>query len=412
MNDADLMTEGFKRASDQLRRAATPDGFVASAYERENYRRIWARDGVITLLAALNLKDDELTKSALATLRTLARYRGPHGEIPSNVDAVQGRVSYGGTAGRVDADLWFVIGCHRYWQVTQDNSFLEEFLPSLQKVEFLLGAWEFNNKGLVYVPETGDWADEYLQHGYVLYDQLLYWRALRGLSEIHEAMRGSASNLLQDKIDSLVGRIKANYWFNHDCDVNKAGVYHPVMFEKGCKVAENRETYWLPYFSPTGYGYRFDAMANVLVSLLGIATKEQQEKVDDYINSNIVADKLKLLPAFSPVIKEIDKDWEELQSTFIYTFRNKPYEYQNGGLWPMITGFYVANLAQRGKTDRAKEYLEAIHQANKLGEEGDQWGFYEFINGKTLKPGGMRAQTWSAAAAVMGKLALDGKNIL
>jgi hypothetical protein len=33
-------------------------------------------------------------------------------------------------------------------------------MPVIEKVAFLLGAWEFNNRGLLYVPATGDWADE------------------------------------------------------------------------------------------------------------------------------------------------------------------------------------------------------------------------------------------------------------
>ena len=35
----------------------------------------------------------------------------------SNVDIRSGRVSYGGMTCRVDADLWFVIGCGEYWNV-------------------------------------------------------------------------------------------------------------------------------------------------------------------------------------------------------------------------------------------------------------------------------------------------------
>jgi hypothetical protein len=40
-------------------------------------------------------------------------------------------------------------------------------------------AWEFNNKGLLYVPLSGNWADEYITDGYVLYDQLLRVWALK-----------------------------------------------------------------------------------------------------------------------------------------------------------------------------------------------------------------------------------------
>jgi GH15 family glucan-1,4-alpha-glucosidase len=411
VRDDELFEGGFARAVENLRSALTPEGFVASTTDHNNYQRVWGRDGVIVSLAALLLEDEELRAGVLATLRTLMHNQGPHGEIPSNVDTSSGNVSYGGTAGRVDADLWFLIGCHRYWQETKDSHFLDEFMPSLKKVEFLLGAWEFNRKGLLYVPETGDWADEYLQHGYVLYDQLLYWRALKGLSEMYEANEGIDVSFIREKVNRLAELIKVNYWLNGGCDPEVGGVYHPVIYQKGCDMSSERKgEYWLPYFSPTGYGYRFDAMANTLVSLFGLAREEQQAQVDGFISKLVDDNEIRLLPAFAPVIQEIDEDWKELQATFSYTFRNKPYEYHNGGLWPLVTGFYVVDLAGRGLERKAKDYLKAIHQANYLGQD-EEWGFHEFINGKSFEPQGTRHQTWSAGAVVMGQLALEGKKL-
>ena len=58
-------------------------------------------------------------------------------------------------------------------KLTNDISFAEEKLPQLKKCLSLLDSWEFNNRGFVYVPRSGDWADEYILEGYVLYDQLL-----------------------------------------------------------------------------------------------------------------------------------------------------------------------------------------------------------------------------------------------
>ena len=164
----------YAQANALLHRCLTVDGFLASPSKQDNYRRIWARDGVIISLAALMTEDIELTRACKSTLSTLARYQGPYGVIPSNVDTVTERVSYGGTTGRVDASLWFIIGCTEYWLATGDDDFIAELLPVLEKTRFLLGAWEFNNRGLIYVPQAGDWADEYLHSGYVLYDQLLY----------------------------------------------------------------------------------------------------------------------------------------------------------------------------------------------------------------------------------------------
>lgn len=123
--DVPAADEGYRRAVALLRKISTPDGFLAAPTEKANYRRVWSRDGVIIGLAALLSEDDELIESFERPLCTLARHQGPRGEIPSNVDTVGGRVSYGGTTGRVDADLWFIVGCVEYWSATGDESFLE-----------------------------------------------------------------------------------------------------------------------------------------------------------------------------------------------------------------------------------------------------------------------------------------------
>jgi glycogen debranching enzyme len=93
-----------------MKQCTTAHGFLASPTDSDNYRRIWGRDGIIIGLAALMTGADEMIAALARTLGTLAEHQGPHGEIPSNVDWRSGRVSYGGMTGRVDADLWFVIG--------------------------------------------------------------------------------------------------------------------------------------------------------------------------------------------------------------------------------------------------------------------------------------------------------------
>lgn len=403
--------EGYNKAVSLLHECVTQDGFVASPCNRDNYRRVWARDGVILSLAALLTHDDELISAARQTFETLAAHQGPHGEIPSNVDTGAQRVSYGGTTGRVDADLWFIIGCGEYWLATGDDAFLENLLPALEKVRFLLGAWEFNDRGLLYIPLTGDWADEYLHNGYVLSDQLLYLQAQRTFAQLHAMVHGSSDHVLLEKISRLYHLIRANYWF--DSDDLRGDTYHEVLYEKGRAAASPHcaEQYWMPFFSPAGYGYRFDALANVLVSLLDVADEDQRNRVDKFIAAEIIHKELPLLPAFHPVIEPVDKDWEELQMMFSYTFKNKPYEYHNGGLWPMVTGFYVADLARRNKLKEARACQQAIHQANALTMEGKAWGFPEFVHGKTLSPGGTQQQGWSAAAAIIGHHAIEGQAV-
>jgi hypothetical protein len=408
MNDEAIMQEGYEEAVALIRACSTADGFVASPTDSHNYRRIWGRDGAIMSLAALLTEEESLIETARSTLETLAEYQGPHGEIPSNVDPVADRISYGGTTGRVDADLWFIIACGEYWSATRDEVFLEKLLPNIEKVRFLLGAWQFNNRGLIYIPVTGDWADEYLHHGYVLYDQLLYLQAQRTMGRLHQEVHGSRDHALQEKISRLCHLIRGNYWF--DDDTMSEDAYHEVLFRKGLEAATHcKDRYWMPAFSPSGYGYRFDGFANVLVSLLDVADDEQRKKVDTYVTNELINDELPLLPAFHPVIKPVDEDWEDLQVMFSYSFKNKPYEFHNGGLWPMVTGFYVADLAKRDQLDEARHYLRAVHQANALEMDGEAWGFPEFVHGQKLTPGGTRKQGWSAAGAIIGHHALEGR---
>ncbi len=409
---ADLFGMGYTKAVELLEACASSDGFLATPTDKANYRRIWGRDGCITGLAALLSGDHGLVDCCRQTLLTLARHQGNHGEIPSNVDPSTDRVSYGGTAGRVDSDLWFVIGCGAFWRKTQDKEFLHHVLEPLEKVRFLLGAWEFNDRGLLYVPPTGDWADEYVHHGYVLYDQLLYLQALRELAAIHKSLHETEDHRLQDKIARLTHLIRTNYWFA-DGDEVPEDVYHEVLYEKGRSAAScrcDRAAYWMPFFSPTGYGYRFDAFANVLIALIGLGDSSQNDAVDRFLDG-IVPEEMRVVPAFYPVITPTDEAWHELQISFSYTFKNAPHEYHNGGLWPMVTGFYVAGLAAQGKDDRARAYLEGIHLANRQEMDGASWSFPEYLHGEKLTPGGSSSMAWSAAAAIIGARHIAGERI-
>lgn len=410
--DEKLCEEGYQRALSLMQECCAEHGFLATPTERDNYRRIWSRDSAIIGLAALASEEEDLIDCCRRSLETLTSYQGPHGEIPSNVDPNTKRVSYGGTAGRVDADLWFVIACGAYWRATKDEDFLQEMLEPLEKVRFLLGTWEFNARGLLYIPPTGDWADEYLQSGYVLYDQLLYLQAQREYCVMHREVHDSADHELDDRVARLKHLIRANYWFPAEQDDAPDDVYHEVLYQQGRKAAPHRGgAYWMPFFTPFGYGYRFDAMANALVMLLDVADEDQCGIVDDYIAEEIVHKEMMLLPAFDPVITPKDEEWDDLQTTYSHTFKNSPYEYHNGGLWPLVTGFYAASLAKRGRIELAKRYLTGIHAANRLSSNGDEWSFSEFIHGKNHTPGGTGPMGWSAAAAVIAQRCVDGKEL-
>jgi hypothetical protein len=228
---------------------------------------------------------------------------------------------------------------------------------------------------------------------------------------IHTHVHGSTDHEIKRRISQLKHLVWDNYWFDEDSRVPD-DVYHEILYKKGQKAAACcKNQHWLPFFSPYGYGYRFDGFANVMASLLDVSDDRRRDKIDAYITQLAENFRICLLPAFHPVITPVDDDWQELHITFSYTFKNKPYEYHNGGLWPMITGFYVADLARRAKTEAARRYLSGIHSANASEMDGQVWSFPEYMNGKDFSPGGTRNQCWSAAGAIIGHQTLNGKKV-
>ena len=119
----------YDKAIELLHKVSSSEGFLASAQNISNYKRVWARDGVICGLAALASGDKELIETFRRTLETLADNQHYNGTIPSNVmtneEGVE--VSYGGLAGRVDAVTWFIIGICQYAFYTKDYSFVKKY---------------------------------------------------------------------------------------------------------------------------------------------------------------------------------------------------------------------------------------------------------------------------------------------
>lgn len=373
----------YEKSISLLHKVASPNGFLASAEATTNYKRVWARDGVICGLAALASGDQALIQTFRATLETLAAHQHALGTIPSNVACSPegNEVSYGGLAGRVDAHTWFVIGICQYAFIQNDRAFFEQYQPHIEKALALLDAWEFNNKHLVYVPLSGNWADEYLTDGYVLYDQLLRVWALRCT---HHFTQNEAMNTKQQQI---VAQLLANYFPD-----NIAEKFHPKAY------AELEFQAYAPCsFSPSGYKTPFDAFANSLLVLLNIASNEFDQHVIEYSLQLAQSTKMGLLPAFWPPVFESEEYWSLLKNNCKYEFRNYPYEFHNAGSWPMVNGFFGCALVAKNRKKEAQELLEQIHQANAVQD----FSFYENFNTQTAAPNGVAYCAWSAAAAVL-----------
>lgn len=383
-----MNTTTYHKAMALLKRVSTPHGFMASAEATSNYQRVWARDGVICGLAALASGDKALIETFEKTVATLATYQHEMGTIPSNVwiKGSEVEVSYGGLAGRVDAVSWFVIGVCQLAIYKNDEKIITHYKSHIEKCLHLLNAWEYNNKDLVYVPLSGNWADEYITDGYVLYDQLLRLWALRSYNFFKK------NEVVSDKILRITNQICANFLPHSTAEKFHERAYSKLYFQEYIPCA----------FSPAGYKNQYDAFANALLVLLDIGPENVHDSICTYAIKIAADTHLKLVPAFWPPIFENDFDWHLLKDNCKYEFRNYPYEFHNGGSWPMVNGFVGLSLLKKNKTIATK-LAKYINEANAVAD----YSFYENFNTQTQAPNGVAFCAWSAAATVLLEQAIQ-----
>ena len=390
-----MMHSSYKKAKELLLKARSEKGFLASAENITNYKRIWARDGVICGLAALLDGDAELIQTLKNTLQTLAKHQYELGQIPSNVyfkATNEVELSFGGLAGRVDTISWFIIGVCNYVWTTKDDDFLSEVFPNIEKGLKLLEAWEFNNSDLLYVPRSGNWADEYITEGHTFYDQVLRLWALRCVQKLRPSAR------LTTKIERITEKLNGNYR-----KTNYQTPFHPKAYHQLEDIS-----YWMASVNPSGYQTMFDAFGNSIAQLLQLGDATFQKRVTQYAENLRESLPLKLVPAFWKPIKETDDDWKLLVNNCKYEFRNFPYEFHNGGTWQMVNGFYGMSLVCQNYVENPKQVLKAIQRLN--AEE--DYGFYENFNTKTQQAIGVPQCTWSAAGELLLEQYINGKRLL
>lgn len=373
----------YNKSIELLQKVASSEGFLASAQNTSNYKRVWARDGVICGLAALASGDEKLIHTFKRTIETLAENQHYVGTIPSNVlcSENQKEISYGGLAGRVDAVTWFIIGVCQYAYHQKEPEFVSKYALQIDKCLDLLNAWEFNIKHLIYVPLSGNWADEYITDGYVLYDQLLRVWALRSYNYFVK------SELITSKITSIIEQIEANFFPNSTEEKYHERAYNEVVFND-----------YLPCsFSPSGYKTQFDAFANSLLIMLNIGSNDLHQKCIEYAFNLASSKPLGLVPAFYPPVLEGDEHWGLLKNNCKYEFRNYPNEFHNGGSWCMVNGFFGLALISKSENEKATKLLDNINNANAIND----FSFFENFNTATQEPNGVAYCAWSAAAAIL-----------
>jgi hypothetical protein len=144
---------------------------------------------------------------------------------------------------------------------------------------------------------------------------------------------------------------------------------------------------------------KFDLLGNSLAIITGLASKEKQKEIINWVNQQV--DVLKgngdlavdLPPNFFPFIREGELEWRPRYKDF-----NLPGEYHNGGIWPFISAFYIVALVAAGYKNEAEKQLLELTRIVRLSKNQElDFGFNEWIKAQDGKPKGQDWQSWSAA---------------
>ncbi|HET7608328.1 MAG TPA: glycoside hydrolase 100 family protein [Gammaproteobacteria bacterium] len=378
--DSKLLATCRSRAVELLRNNSTPAGVLAAAptarATERGYTAIFGRDAAICALGMAVSGDRALERASVAGLETLAQYQAPNGQIPKFVTPDRREADFW-YLGCIDATLWWLIAlalldgplAHRGFKPGLLRRYRRQVALALQ----WLGAQEHQRFYLLQQNEASDWADIMPRSGFVLYTNALWYRVKRlfGLPNIAETRQS----------------------FN--------GLFHPfsarifeyrrgrLLNEYVLKRARNRDLY-LSFVNFSFFGDEGDVFGNVLAVLCGALSKGAARRTLDALLELGVHDPYPVRAVVRPIRKQ-----SALWRPYMARHRqNSAWQYHNGGVWPVVGGFFIAALARCGRTQQAREELVKLARACEL----DDWAFAEWLHGRSAVPRGMAGQSWNAAA--------------
>jgi hypothetical protein len=329
------------------------------------YPEPYTRDLLISVLGIAVSKNTALLDSMRRVLDTLAENQSAKGQIPSLVHDKH-------NLGSSDTTPLFLMGTGIFRKVLKDPFFLKNAVDkALLWMEYQCPTEHY----LIAQQPTSDWRDEQWVLGYGLFVNTLTYTGLKLLGKDESAKNlGNAMNRPTYATD------KTHTEPNEGLDIKNKPYYALWSY----KAFSNE---------------RFDLLGNSISILSGIASPSRANEIIEWVEtscSNMRKNKelsVNSPPNFFPFIEPDDADWLPRYSEF-----NRPGDYHNGGIWPFISGLYIAALVAAKKYDLAEQKLMALTKLVKIARNKKlEFGFNEWYKAQDGKPMGQDWQTWSAS---------------
>ncbi|HEY3784292.1 MAG TPA: glycoside hydrolase 100 family protein [Steroidobacteraceae bacterium] len=381
------------RSLELLRRNLTPGGILAATpgerSEQRGYTAIFGRDAAVCAIGMALCGDPDLARGALTGLQTLAQHQAPNGQIAKFVDLQRQEADFW-YLGCIDSTLWWLIALavlDRHGRRSAPGGLRRRYARPVRGALQWLLAQEHQRFFLLQQNEASDWADIMPRSGFVLYSNALWYCVKRLYRLPHAADTHENFNGLFHPFSAGIARYR------------RARLLSDYVLRRG----RDRVLY-LSFVNFSFFGEEGDVFGNVLAVLMGLADAGATRRTLGALRRAHAGDPYPVRAVIRPI-----RQGSPLWRSYMARHRqNLIWQYHNGGVWPMVGGFWVTALVAAGRAAQARTELVKLARACSLND----WAFTEWLHGKTLAPRGMPGQSWNAAAFLMAQHAVDtGRNV-
>jgi glycogen debranching enzyme len=385
-DDQALLETCRTRSIGLLKRNLTDGGILAATpgdrAEKRGYTAIFGRDAAVCAIGMAVSGDKQLEQAAVTGLHTLADHQAPNGQIAKFVDLHRQEADFW-YLGCIDSTLWWLIALAILDRRQQPRGLRRRYSKQIKLAIQWLLAQEHQRFFLLQQNEASDWADIMPRSGFVLYTNALWYfvKLLFGVAHARQT---------HENFNGLFHPFSAKL-----AEYRRARLLNEYVLKNG----RDRDLY-LSFVNFSFWGDEGDVFGNVLAVLMGLADKQATRRTLDALTKAHVGDPYPVRAVTHP-IKQQSSLWRPYMARHR---QNQVWQYHNGGIWPMVGGFWVAALAADGRREQAQRDLVGI--ARSCAVRG--WAFTEWLHGKTLAPRGMRGQSWNAAGFLMAEYVVGG----
>jgi glycogen debranching enzyme len=380
LDDRSLVGLCHVKSIELLRRNLSAGGILAATpgrkAEQRGYTAIFGRDAAVCAIGMALSGDEALARAAATGLHTLAEHQAPNGQIPKFVDFHKQEADFW-YLGCIDSTLWWLIAL----------AFLglrARYTKRIRLAIQWLLAQEHQRFCLLQQNEASDWADIMPRSGFVLYTNALWYhvKKLYALDRAEETW-GSFNGLFHPFSAGIAEYRRARLL--NDYVLRRVRDHH----------------LYLSFVNFSFFGEEGDVFGNTLAVLLGLSDGRASRRTLDALAKARVHDPYPVRAVVRP-IKRKSALWRPYMARHR---QNLAWQYHNGGIWPMVGGFWVTALVACGRRREASQELVKLARACAC----EDWAFTEWLHGKTLKARGMPGQSWNAAAFLMAEWAVSAR---